>query len=149
MTGGPSRVARGIILVAVAALAGACASTGAPGWTYAVPPTQGAVAGTTGVGASPSPSAQAMPGMSAAPSPAATTAAAAAATIAPDPSAATYQVYDPLAPALLPGTVHDVDFPIIDADLTVAPGYVVHTWTFGGTVPGPTIHVHQIGRAHV
>ena len=26
--------------------------------------------------------------------------------------------------------------------MTVAPGYVVQTWTFGGTVPGPTIRVH-------
>ncbi|HYM84453.1 MAG TPA: multicopper oxidase domain-containing protein, partial [Candidatus Dormibacteraeota bacterium] len=43
---------------------------------------------------------------------------------------------------VLPGTVHDIDFPIIEKDITVAKGYVVHAWTFGGTVPGPTIRVH-------
>ena len=43
---------------------------------------------------------------------------------------------------MLPGTVHDIDFPIVDKDMTVAKGYVVHAWTFGGTVPGPTIRVH-------
>src|SRR6185312_5464840 len=53
-----------------------------------------------------------------------------------------YKVYDPTAPAVMPGTVHDVDFPIIDVPMTVAKGYVVQTWTFGGTVPGPTLRVH-------
>jgi nitrite reductase (NO-forming) len=32
--------------------------------------------------------------------------------------------------------------PIIEKDITVADGFVVHAWTFGGTVPGPTIRVH-------
>jgi nitrite reductase (NO-forming) len=32
--------------------------------------------------------------------------------------------------------------PIIDKDITVAEGFVVHAWTFGGQVPGPTIRVH-------
>ncbi len=40
------------------------------------------------------------------------------------------------------GTVHDVDLPIEEKAMTVATGYVVHVWTFGGTVPGPTIRVH-------
>ena len=69
-------------------------------------------------------------------------AAAPAATVAPDPNAPAYEVFDPIAPAVLPGTVHDVDFPIVDKLMTVAKGYVVHTWTFGGTVPGPTLRVH-------
>ena len=43
---------------------------------------------------------------------------------------------------VLPGTVHDIDLPIIEKDMTVADGFVVHAWTFGGTVPGPTIRVH-------
>jgi nitrite reductase (NO-forming) len=42
----------------------------------------------------------------------------------------------------MPGTVHDIDLPIIETDVTVAKGFVVHAWTFGGTVPGPTIRVH-------
>lgn len=32
--------------------------------------------------------------------------------------------------------------PIVEEDLTVANGTVVHAWTFGGSVPGPTIRVH-------
>ncbi len=59
-----------------------------------------------------------------------------------DPNAPKYTLFDSTAPKLLPGTVHDVDFPIIDKDITVAEGFVVHTWTFGGQVPGPTLRVH-------
>jgi nitrite reductase (NO-forming) len=81
-----------------------------------------------------------MSGMPAAPSQ--PTAPAASATVAPDPSAPPAQVFDPIAPALLSGTVHDVDLPIVDKLMTVAAGYVVNTWTFGGTVPGPTLRVH-------
>jgi nitrite reductase (NO-forming) len=43
---------------------------------------------------------------------------------------------------VLAGTVHDIDMPIIENDITVADGFVVHAWTFGGQVPGPTIRVH-------
>ena len=59
-----------------------------------------------------------------------------------DPNAAPYVLRDPIAPAVMEGTVHDVDFPIIEKDITVAEGFVVHAWTFGGTVPGPVIRVH-------
>ena len=59
-----------------------------------------------------------------------------------DPNAPAYTLFDPKAPALLEGTVHDIDLPIIEKDITVAEGFVVHAWTFGGTVPGPTIRVH-------
>ncbi len=83
----------------------------------------------------------AMPGMAgtpaASPAPAGSTAAAPVA----DPNAPPYELRDPVAPPLLPGTVHDIDFPIIEKDITVAEGFVVHAWTFGGTIPGPTIHV--------
>ncbi len=80
----------------------------------------------------------AMPGME---EPAASTAPAAATSPVADPNAPKYTVYDPKAPKLLAGTVHDVDFPIIEKDITVADGFVVHAWTFGGTVPGPAIRV--------
>jgi nitrite reductase (NO-forming) len=68
-----------------------------------------------------------------------------------DPNAPPYVLRDASAPALLPGTVHDIDLPIIDADITVAKGFVVHAWTFGGTVPGPTIRVHlgDMVRVHL
>ncbi len=59
-----------------------------------------------------------------------------------DPSAPKYTLFDATAPKLLEGTVHDLDFPIIDKDITVAEGFVVKTWTFGGQVPGPAIRVH-------
>ncbi len=61
---------------------------------------------------------------------------------AADPAAPAYLLRDAAAPALLTGTVHDIDLPIIDRDITVAKGFVVRAWTFGGTVPGPTIRVH-------
>ncbi|HEX5824525.1 MAG TPA: multicopper oxidase domain-containing protein, partial [Candidatus Limnocylindrales bacterium] len=59
-----------------------------------------------------------------------------------DPSAPKYTLADAAAPKVMSGRVHDIDFPIIDKDITVAEGFVVHAWTFGGTVPGPTIRVH-------
>jgi len=74
------------------------------------------------------------PAASAAPAGGSTTAAPVA-----DPNAPPYELRDPAAPALEAGTVHDVDFPIIEKDITVAEGFVVHAWTFGGTVPGPTL----------
>jgi nitrite reductase (NO-forming) len=59
-----------------------------------------------------------------------------------DPNAPPYVLRDATAPKLLPGKVHDIDLPIIEKDITVATGFVVHAWTFGGTVPGPVIRVH-------
>ncbi|HEU4672709.1 MAG TPA: multicopper oxidase domain-containing protein, partial [Candidatus Limnocylindrales bacterium] len=59
-----------------------------------------------------------------------------------DPNAPAPVRYDPRAPKALSGTVHDIEFPIIAKDITVAKGFVVHAWTFGGTVPGPAIRVH-------
>jgi nitrite reductase (NO-forming) len=59
-----------------------------------------------------------------------------------DPNAPPYTLRDPVAPAVLPGTVHDIDLPIVEKDMTVATGFVVHVWTFGGQVPGPVIRVH-------
>lgn len=59
-----------------------------------------------------------------------------------DPNAPAYALRDPTAPALLSGTVHDIDLPIVEKDITVAEGFVVRAWTFGGQVPAPTIRVH-------
>jgi nitrite reductase (NO-forming) len=59
-----------------------------------------------------------------------------------DPGAPKYTLFNATAPKILPGTVHDIDMPIIDKEITVAEGFVVHAWTFGGQVPGPTIRVH-------
>jgi nitrite reductase (NO-forming) len=137
----PGRLSRASALLIVAALSAGCSAAAAPTFTI---PVSSPTAARSGAGAP-------MPGMSmpeasaAAPSAAATTGtapAAPAATVAPDPNAPAYTVFDPVAPAVLPGTEHDVNLPIVDKLMTVATGYQVMTWTFGGTVPGPTIRVH-------
>lgn len=76
--------------------------------------------------------------------PAATAGSSTGAAAAPeaDPNAPPYVLRDATAPPVMSGTVHDIDLPIVDKDMTVAAGFVVRTWTFGGTVPGPTIRVH-------
>ncbi len=61
--------------------------------------------------------------------------------VAADPNAPAPVVYDPKAPALLPGTVHDIDLIMTEETKTVAEGFVQQVWTFGGTVPGPVIRV--------
>ncbi len=58
-----------------------------------------------------------------------------------DPNAPAPVTYDATAPALLPGTVHDIDLVMTEEPMTVAPGFVQQVWTFGGTVPGPVIRV--------
>ena len=59
----------------------------------------------------------------------------------PDTAAPAYTLHDAAAPARLDGDVHDVDLVIEEKAMTVAPGYQVMAWTFGGTVPGPVIRV--------
>ena len=83
-----------------------------------------------------------MPGMGETPAASAAPSTTTSTTPVADPNAPAYVLRDATAPAVLPGTVHDIDMPIIDKDITVAKGFVVHAWTFGGTVPGPTIRVH-------
>ena len=58
-----------------------------------------------------------------------------------DPNAAAYVPRDATAPALLPGTTHDIDLVIQELEKTVAAGFVQKVWTFGGDVPGPVIRV--------
>ena len=59
----------------------------------------------------------------------------------PIPNAPAYTLYDPKAPARLDGDVHDIDLVMTEQQMTVAEGYAVAVWTFGGTVPGPVIRV--------
>jgi nitrite reductase (NO-forming) len=61
--------------------------------------------------------------------------------IQPDPTAPKYTLHDAAAPALLSGSVHDIDLVIEEKLMTVAPGFVQAVWTFGGSVPGPVIRV--------
>jgi nitrite reductase (NO-forming) len=65
----------------------------------------------------------------------------AATTVEADPGAPAPEVYDPAAPALLEGTVHDITLETIEKEMVVAPGFVQKVWTFGGTVPGPVLRV--------
>jgi nitrite reductase (NO-forming) len=58
-----------------------------------------------------------------------------------DPNAPAPVMYDPVAPTLLEGTVHDIDLVMTEKLMTIAPGYVQKVWTFGDTVPGPVIRV--------
>jgi nitrite reductase (NO-forming) len=57
-----------------------------------------------------------------------------------------------LAPALaplLPGNrTHEVRLDILARELEVAPGVRFVAWTFGGTVPGPVLHVREGDRVH-
>ena len=62
--------------------------------------------------------------------------------VAADPNAPKYTLFDATAPAVLPGTTHDIDLVVQEKQMTVAPGFVVGVWTFNGTVPGPVIRVH-------
>ena len=106
-----------------------------------------APAGMTGsitvAGAAAAPAASSAPAASGAPTASANpgSGATAAAPVA-DPNAPAYLLRDPIAPPVMQGTVHDIELPIIERDMTVATGFVVHVWTFGGQVPGPTIRVH-------
>lgn len=51
-----------------------------------------------------------------------------------------------LAP-LPPGNrTHDVRFDILARDLEIAPGVRFQAWTFGGTIPGPVLHVREGDR---
>ena len=138
----------------------ACSSaSAAPQWSFAPAPSAGGAAAASpaaavsAAAASPSPAASAsasspaasamagMPG-TASPAPAGTTSQAVAANATADPNAPAYALRDPKAPPVMPGTVHDIELPITERDMTVAKGFVVQVWTFGGTVPGPVIRVH-------
>jgi nitrite reductase (NO-forming) len=61
--------------------------------------------------------------------------------LAPDANAPAPVRYDPAAPARMPGSVHDIDLVMTEQEMTVAEGFVVKVWTFGGSVPGPVIRV--------
>jgi nitrite reductase (NO-forming) len=139
-----TQVWAGLAIVLAAGLAG-CGGTAASQWTYApsstaTPAAVAAVSGAGGGGGTAAPTPAPAAASPAAEMPGMGTSAPAAAPV-PDPNAPAYTLFDPVAPALLPGTEHDIDLPIIEKDITVAPGFVVHAWTFGGTVPGPTIRV--------
>lgn len=52
----------------------------------------------------------------------------------------TFRAVSPALPAVGAGTTHRVTLTIEEVVLEVAPGIRQRRWTFGGTVPGPTLH---------
>jgi nitrite reductase (NO-forming) len=58
-----------------------------------------------------------------------------------DPNAPDPVLYDPRAPELLSGELHEIELVMTEREMTVAPGFVQSVWTFGDTVPGPVIRV--------
>ncbi len=61
--------------------------------------------------------------------------------VAADPNAPPYKLFDATAPARLDGEVHDIELVMTEEAMTIAEGFVQKVWTFGGTVPGPVIRV--------
>ena len=125
------RLAVAATIFAVLTTGCSAASAGAPQWTFGAPATPDAAAAVaSSAPASPSPlaapaatpagSMAGMAGMAGAS--AATASPAAAAAPSADPNAAAYVLRDPKAPAVLAGTVHDIDLPIVEKDMTVATG---------------------------
>ncbi|GAA5030057.1 multicopper oxidase domain-containing protein [Terrabacter aeriphilus] len=54
--------------------------------------------------------------------------------------AAGFQAVDATLPPLTPERVHRVTLRVEEVQLEVAPGWWQKRWTFGGSVPGPTLH---------
>ncbi len=53
----------------------------------------------------------------------------------------------PALAALQPGTVtHEVRMDIVATEIEIAPGVRYQAWTFGGSVPGPVVHVREGDR---
>lgn len=71
----------------------------------------------------------------------------AAATVAVTPPAVTadtpFKPYPAELPPAGPETTKHITLEIKDANVEVAPGVVMKAWTFGGTIPGPVLHVRQ------
>lgn len=65
----------------------------------------------------------------------------AATTVAPDPKAPNYRLYDATVPKAFPGKVHNIELVVHEKMMTVAQGFVQNVWTFNGTIPGPVIRV--------
>lgn len=63
----------------------------------------------------------------------------------------TTPVYDPVVPPLSPARVKDFTIPITHGPIQIADGKTYEGWMFGGTVPGPVLHVRQgdLVRIHV
>src|SRR6266496_1826950 len=84
-----------------------------------------------------------MPGMSTATGGRATPSFAGVAPANADALAMRHAAYPARLPAAPAGPVAVVKLDISHSTVTIAPGISYQAWTFGGTVPGPIIHVRQ------
>src|SRR5574340_460269 len=133
---------RRLVPVTVLALALSGCATANARWTYAPLSPSPTPAGQDVAYPPMSPMASDMPGMNmGSPTPAATSAAPsdppASGGATPAPTPAGTAPYDAVVPPLLPGTVHDIEMPMKDVLLQVAPGRTVMAWTFVGTLRDP------------
>jgi nitrite reductase (NO-forming) len=69
--------------------------------------------------------------------------------VAADPAAPPPETFDAAAPPLLEGDTHEVELVIEEREMTVAKGFSVRVWDFGGTVPGPVLRVKVGDRIRV
>jgi hypothetical protein len=60
-----------------------------------------------------------------------------------------HQVMDPTLQPALAETVRQVTLEATDTTVEIAPGVKFAAWTFGGTVPGPVVHVRSGIRGDV
>src|SRR5512135_2126440 len=58
------------------------------------------------------------------------------------PAYAKHRTFDPMLPAASSDKVKEVTMHVQDLIGEVAPGVPMDLWTFGGSVPGPVIHVN-------
>ncbi|MDQ2885336.1 MAG: multicopper oxidase domain-containing protein [Chloroflexota bacterium] len=59
-----------------------------------------------------------------------------------------HQTYNPQLPPVLQGSTVNISLTITEQLVTIADGVAYHAWTFGGTVPGPILHVRQGQLVH-
>jgi len=62
---------------------------------------------------------------------------------------ATTPVYDASLPDMSDAGIKEFRIPITNATIEIADGVKYQGWTFGGTVPGPVIHVRQGDRVRI
>lgn len=61
----------------------------------------------------------------------------------------TTPTYDAALPVAPDAGIKEYRIPIKDATVEIASGVKYHGWTFGGTVPGPIVHVRQGDRVRI
>jgi len=59
-----------------------------------------------------------------------------------------HKTYNPQIPPVLQGSTVNISLTIQEQLVTIADGVAYHAWTFGGTVPGPILHVRQGQLVH-